>query len=87
MKWSKAVKIIEDAIARDDYVAVSYHRKWMTQEFRLYDPVESVSPYDWHGEECKGITTASDILTEGTHIIDEVLVDSFFYTHSGNAKN
>ena len=84
--WEKAVALIEDAIAHDDYVAISYHRKWVPQDRHLYQKVECVTPYEWGGGIRKAISTSCDQINEGTHIIDEVLVDSFFDTHSGKKR-
>ena len=86
MKWDKAIELIEGAIARDDSVLISYHRRWMPQDCHLYQNVECVAPYEWRGGIRKAVNVSSDSINEGTHIIDEVCVDSFFSTHSGKPR-
>lgn len=85
MKWNKAVEKIEKALANDDYVIITYHRKWMKNDSHT-EAVDSISEYEWNGQICKAINTDGNQIDEDSHIIDEVAVDSFFYTHSGKER-
>lgn len=73
MKWEKALKQIETALANNKEVEIKYHRKWAKNihDYRI-GMVENVVEYDWHGDTCKAIDTYYDQVDEGTHIIDEV---------------
>ena len=75
MKWNKAVKQIEQALAADKAVSVHYHRKWMKQDSH-FDKVDAVSEYKYEGLTCKAVSTYHDQLLESTHIIDEVIIEN-----------
>lgn len=74
MKWIKAVEQIEQALAAGKAVSVQYHRKWMPQLTPI-DKVDSVVEYKYAGEICKAVNTYHNQLNEGSHIIDEVIIE------------
>jgi hypothetical protein len=74
MKWNKAVKEIEDALAAGKAASIIYHRKWMKPDSHA-DLVEDISEYDWQGQICKAVNTRYDQLNEDSHIIDEVIIE------------
>lgn len=73
MKWNTAINKIEKALAAGSAVSVRYHRKWMLQQAHI-DKVESVNEYAWEGQICKAVSTYYDLLDEGSHMIDEVII-------------
>jgi hypothetical protein len=80
MKWIKAVEQIEQALAAGKAVSVRYHRRWITK-FPQFDKVDSVVEYDWWNNTkgcfqiCKAVNTYHKQLNEGSHIIDEVIIE------------
>ena len=86
MNWNKAIKQIEKAMVDGAVVSIIYHRKWMKNDSHCMT-VESIVDYQYDGQICKAINLytggISDQINEGSHIIDEVLVDHFF---SANKK-
>lgn len=78
MKWNKAIQKIEKALADGaKSVMVSYHIKYDRYGWH-HDTVENITEYEWNDQICKAVNTYSDQLTEGTHIIDEVVADYYF---------
>ena len=73
MKWNAAVKQIEEALEEGKTVEIMYHRKYHTK-ISLFDVVESISEYTWHGLPEYGINTYRDQINDSWHIIDEVKV-------------
>lgn len=73
MKWAKALRQIEWALANGYDVEIRYHRKWMPNDVH-YDTVEFIPTYDWRGEECKAISTHHDQIDGTTHIVDYVRI-------------
>jgi len=74
MKWIKAVEQIEQALAAGKAVSVTYHKRWMTK-LPQFDKVDSVVKYEYAGEICKAVNTYYNQLNEGSHIIDEVIIE------------
>ena len=74
MKWNKAVKQIEQALAANKDVSIKYHRKWMKQDAH-HDNVYSLAEYEYNGQICKAVNTYDDLINEDSHIIDEVVED------------
>lgn len=74
MNWNKAVKQIEQALTADVAVSVRYHRKWMKNDCH-FDKIDSVTEYEYKGQICKAVTTYHDQINEGSHIIDEVIIE------------
>lgn len=75
MKWNTAIKKIEKALDENRTVEISYHRKWLLQDYHT-DIVTSVSEYDWYdGKKCKAINTYADQLDESSHIIEKIYVE------------
>ena len=65
---------IEQALAAKKAVSVKYHRRWMTK-LPQFDKVDSVVEYAYTGEICKAVNTYNNQLNEGSHIIDEVIIE------------
>ncbi len=75
MKWDKAMKQIEQALAAGKAVSVHYRRKYDRSACKYrYDHVESISSYPWKNEICKAVNTRTDQLDSYSHIIDEVII-------------
>ena len=85
MKWNKAIKQIETALALGKEVAIDYHRKWNTCDAHI-DRVDGIVLYDWHGEQCKAVSTFFDLIDEGSHIIDDVSTDPSFFMRGADKK-
>lgn len=73
MKWAKAIRLIEWALAQGHDVEIRYHRKWMPNDTH-YDTVSYLPRYDWNGQECRAITTFHDQIDGSTHIVDDVRI-------------
>ena len=73
MRWNKALKIIETALAVDRDIEVVYHRKHNTQMYH-WDKVYTISEYTYKGEQCRVVCTYGDVIDGATHIIDSVEV-------------
>lgn len=73
MKWDKAIKQIEAALAEGKTVEIQYHRKWTrnSNEYK-WDIVTNVTEYDWFGQICKAVNTYHDQINEGNFIVDEI---------------
>ncbi len=71
MKWNKAIKEIENRLAKGEEVTIAYHRKYITA-MGYIDKVWDVNPYEWKGTTCKSVNTSRDLLDEGSHIIDAI---------------
>lgn len=87
MKWSKAIEMIEKALADGKCVEIEYHRKWNRNSNEVrWSTVESVECYKWKGEILKAVNVPYNIIEEGNWIINSVNVDDPEEIHDLNMQ-
>ena len=78
MKWNKAIRMIEEALAENKEVEIKYHRKWNRNENEVrWSMVSHVSEYTdiKSGTVCKAVHTPFYLLDEGNWIIEEINIE------------